>query len=214
MKTLFVVFLLIGFSFASNLTDALLPPVHSISEYSDYLSYNDGTPVWLCWEGQYRGVWFNVEDFIPGTTVYELEETAVWFYHSASYPWDTAETYIEFWNGTSTAPEVFLEQFLITGLHYAPAFMDHSPDWIIVEPQFWIIQNTELSSGGWPSMMGDDSDLAIPHSMVSDNMTLWEPFVIESWGGSELFISTIGALPWQHGAALDVYSWGSLKTVF
>jgi len=199
---------------ASDITDTSLHTLNPNSKYADWLTYNDGTPNWICWEGQYRGVWFNTADFLPGGGSLELENTEVWFYHSTSYLWDTGETYIEFWNGGSTAPEILLEQFTIIAVHYAPVCFDHSPDWIPVEQEFWIIQNTELSSGGWPSMLGDGSNLTIPHSMISDNMILWEPFVIESWGGSELFISTSGAYPWQHGAALDACSWGSLKTVF
>ena len=33
---------------------------------ADWLVYDNGSPNWLTWGGTYRGVWFNIEDFIPG----------------------------------------------------------------------------------------------------------------------------------------------------
>jgi len=190
----------------------------AISDYSsskgDWIGYDNGTPNWLCWEHQYRGVWFNVEDFFPGVPVMELEQTELWFYHQASYPWDTSETYIEFWNGTASGPEEFLEQLTVTASHYTPVSLEHSPDWIQVEPEFWIIQNSELSLGGWPSVLGDNSDPTVVHSMVSDDMSTWEPWMYGSGTGGEFFISTYPEYPWQHGYALSPLSWGSVKALF
>ncbi len=214
MNTLSILFLVFAAVSADVQTHGLSSPVIS-SPKGDWAHYDNGTPSWLCYEQQYRGVWFNLQDFIPGISDgMELENTEVWFYHDTSYPWDTAETYIEFWNGTSSGPTEFIEQHTVTAQHYTPTSIDHSPDWVVIDAQFWVIQNTELSLGGWPSLLGDDSDNPIAHSMVSDNMSLWEPFTGLDGTGSEFFISTYPEYPWAHGADLTPHSWGSLKVIF
>lgn len=213
MNTLSIIFLLVALASADVQMENLSSPIPPSTSKGDWLCYDNGTPQWLCWEHQYRGVWFNMEDFVPGGNM-ELELTEMWFFHHTSYPWDTAETYIEFWNGTSSGPADFIERFSVTAEHMAPVTLDHSPDWMIVENQFWIIQNTELSSGGWPSILGDDGGCPVAHSMVSDNMSLWEPFTGLDGTHSELFIRTLGEYPWAHGADLTPQSWGALKTVF
>ena len=189
---------------------------HDSYSRGEWLSYNNGLEYWLCWEHQYRGVWFNLDDFIPGSSPgMELEQTEIWFYHSTSYPWDTSETYIEFWNGNSTGPVDFLERETVTASSYGPVFLDHSPDWIAVDVQFWIIQNTQLSSGGWPSLVADNSNQSCTHSMISPEMIVWIPFTPQgSFMQPEFFISTIIEYPWAHGWDLRPLSWASLKSVF
>ncbi len=46
----------------------------------EMLVYDDGSPVWLSWSGTNRGVWFDLEDFIPDPTNYYLLGTEMWFY--------------------------------------------------------------------------------------------------------------------------------------
>lgn len=186
------------------------------SSRGEWLCYENGSPCWLCWEHQYRGVWFNLEDFMPGSSPgMELELTELWFYHSSSYPWDTSETYIEFWNGNSVGPSAFLDRDTITASSLAPVYIDHSPDWVAVDVQFWILQNTQLSSGGWPSLIADNSNQSVSHSMVSPEGIIWVPFTPQGSSSTpEFFISTLIEYPWAHGGDLRPLSWASLKALF
>ena len=114
----------------------------------DWLAYDSGTAAWLLWDGTYRGVWFNLEDFVPGWPASHVGIAECWFYHiSSSYPWDTSDFYCELWNGPSSGPVTQHTQVQSTALHYAPVFVDFNPD-PFADADFWIVINTELSSGG------------------------------------------------------------------
>lgn len=168
------------------------------------LTYFNGTPHWLTWAGMYRGTWFNTEDFLPGSTGGVIEEMEYWFYEHASYPWDTDQFYSEVWNGDQTGPGVLLTQGVVTALHYAPAYHSINPG-VVTEVNFWCLVNTEMSAGGWPSILGDYS---MPgdagHSFFSDDLMVWEP-----WGEmGEYYIVAIFEL------SLDPTTWGSMKALF
>ncbi len=169
---------------------------------ADWLVYDDGTAQWLTWGGMYRGVWFNTEDFVPGETSAAVEELEFWFYHHSSYPWDTSDTYIELWNGDAMAPVTQLDQTMITAIHYAPQIISYATP-IVAEGNFWGFQNTEMSAGGWPAILGDVANSG--HSFFSDDFIIWEP-----WTG-DYFISALATIP---AAALDNTTWGSLKATF
>ncbi len=55
----------------------------------EMLAYDDGSPVWFSWSGTYRGVWFDLEDFLlePQCNYY-LQSVEMWFYHHEDFPWD------------------------------------------------------------------------------------------------------------------------------
>ncbi|PIE52728.1 hypothetical protein CSA37_04725 [Candidatus Fermentibacteria bacterium] len=175
----------------------------------DWLNYDDGSPKWLTWGGKYRGTWFNVQDFFPSETNGWLEQSRLWFYHHASYPWDTSDFYVEIWNGDVSSPMTQLDQQTATALHYAPVYVDYSH--LDVEQNFWCLANTELSSGGWPSILGDGQNpdpSGIDHSYFSDDFIVWEPWNIN--GACFYFI----AVNWNEPNALDNTTWGSLKATF
>ncbi len=180
----------------------------------EWMRYNNGTPNWATWDNQYRGTWFNIEDFIPGSCGMDIEETEIWFYHGTEHPWDTSETLIEYWNGDILGPFEWVQTVQVTGVHYAPTHIDHSPDWVSTDVDFWVVQNTELSSGGWPSLLSDGSDWSVTHSWVSDDFITWAPWIDPYGGKGQFFIQVIMEYPWSHGADFSAITWGGLKSVF
>ena len=170
----------------------------------DDLTYFNGTPHWLTWGGMYRGTWFNTQDFMPGSESFNLEELEYWFYEHASYPWDTNQFYSEAWNGDDMGPLVLLAQAIVTAPHYAPCYHTFNPA-LVVEQNFWALINTEMSAGGWPSVLGDFS---MPgdagHSFFSDDFIVWEP-----WGEmGEYYIIADGYF------SLNSTTWGAVKALF
>ena len=106
MKILPAVLLLISsISFAGSFR-VCLDPIEQGS--GEWLVYDNGTATWTTWDGMYRGVWFNLYDFVPGWMSCKISEAELWFYHHVSHPWDTSEFIMELWNGVSTGPEIFL----------------------------------------------------------------------------------------------------------
>ena len=171
----------------------------------DELTYFNGTPHWLTWGGMYRGTWFNTDDFMPGSTSFNLEQMEYWFYESTNTdPWDTDDFYSEIWNGDDMGPLVLLAQGVVTAPHYAPCYHTFDPD-LVVEQNFWGLINTEMSAGGWPSVLGD---YAMPgdagHSFFSDDFIVWEP-----WGEmGEYYLVAHGTF------ALNNTTWGAVKALF
>ena len=176
-----------------------------IQSDGDWLTYDDGTPSWLTWGGTYRGVWFNMDDFIPGSGDVSLGAAEFWFYHSADRPWDTGDVYVEIWNGGAMGPTVQLDQQMLTAVHYSPVYAEYEP-FIIAEPDFWALANTEMSAGGWPSTLGDGAQGTVYHSFYSDDFIVWEPW--EIGGACNYFIRI--ELGWDFSSG----TWGSLKATF
>lgn len=174
---------------------------------ADWLVYDNGTPNWLTWGGTYRGTWFNVEDFVPGGGACEVEQAELWFYHHTSHPWDTSDVYIELWNGDNMGPTAQLDQTMKTAIHYAPIYVDYNPI-ITTEGNFWCLANTEMSAGGWPSILGDGAQGTVFHSFYSDDFIVWEPWDIG--GACNYFVSIYGEIP----MSFDNTTWGSLKATF
>ena len=166
----------------------------------DWFRYDSGTAKWLTWGGMYRGVWFNTEDFVPGMGGWEIAQSEFWFYHHASYPWDTSDVYIEIWNGDSMAPVTQLDQTTVTAVHYAPVYAIY-PAFILIEANFWAIANTEMSAGGWPASLGDEFPEG--HSFYSDDNIIWEPWI------GDYFVAVEPCI-----YALTGTTWGSLKVAF
>ncbi|MBD3370979.1 hypothetical protein GF402_11555 [Candidatus Fermentibacteria bacterium] len=50
-------------------------------------------------------------------------------------------------------------------------------DTIYVPPNFWVLMNSEMSSGNWPSILGDNTPNIVDHSFFSDDMIVWEPYL-------------------------------------
>jgi hypothetical protein len=183
----------------------VLLAITAASAVSDYLQYDDGSANWLTWGGTYRAVWFNAEDFTPGAQGLLLDFAEFWFYHHSSYPWDTDEFLAEVWMGDQvTGPYAYLSQKFATAVHYSPSYVFYDPPLEITEPDWWQIINTELSSGGWPSHIGDASPPVVPHSYTHVGFS-WVPCYT-----SDFFIRASGSLT----TSLENGTWGSIKSMF
>ncbi len=180
--------------------DDLLPEVEMDWEW---LTYCSGTPGWISWAGTYRGTWFHLEDFFPGVSETMVSASEFWFYHHSSYPWDTSDAYIELWTGNENGPAAQIRQDYVTAAHFAPVYVFYEPP-ETVPGDFWVLVNTEMSAGGWPSLLGDGSAQPVSHSFFSDDFIVWEP-----WFGRNLFIAVLADVD-----AISSTSWGCLKTLF
>jgi hypothetical protein len=179
-----------------------------IGETDEILSYDDGTANWLTWGGLYRGVWFDITDFDPTATGCEISYTEYWFYHHASYPWDTASFYAELWNGDTSGPTVQLDQTSMIATHYSPVHANYSPA-IGAASDFWGLVNTSMSSGGWPSLLGDNTPHNPSHSFYSDDFIIWEPWIVTGSTASDYFVRISAYVN-----ALENASWGSIKGLY
>ena len=95
----------------------LLTLMAFVSSGETVLSYHDGTPKWFTWGGTYRGTWFHVEYFIPGTSDFLVEWVDLWFYQNLSNPWDTNQFFVELWNGDGSGPVEFLAREQATAFY-------------------------------------------------------------------------------------------------
>ncbi len=175
----------------------------------DLLQYDDGSAHWLTWGGLYRGTWYDTEDFLPGSTGLDCEYTEYWFFHHSSYPWDTSSFYAELWNGGSSAPMTQLDQTMVTAAHYAPVQASYSPT-IETEQDFWALINTEMSAGGWPAVLGDNTPNTTDHSFYSDDFIVWEPWIISGATASDYLVRASGDIL----TALETESWGAIKGLY
>ena len=177
----------------------------------EVLQYDNGTPMWFTWAGTYRGTWFNTQDFMPGSQGFNLRTMEYWFYESTSYPWDTAQFYSEVWSGDDQGPVDLLAQKLVTAVHYAPCYHYLVP-YVATDQHFWGIVNTELSSGGWPSILADGQYKGLPdHSYFSDDFIIWEPWSL-SWPEFGDFF--IRASSWPPPSSIEQTTWGAVKALF
>ncbi len=175
-------------------------PVPIERDSSSYLQYDDGIISWFIWFGTYRGVWFNVEDFMPGATGFEIEYSEFWMYHHSSYPWDTSNFYAEVWNGDSQGPLVQLDVQELIAIHYAPVYALYDPA-LQAESDFWVMENTEMSAGGWPSNLADGTPPLVPHSHYGNGWFELGDFFFRCCGEAL-------------GVALERVTWGEIKAVF
>jgi hypothetical protein len=170
--------------------------------------YDDGTANWLTWGGLYRGTWFNLADFGGGGGT-ELANLEYWFFHHASYPWDVSSFYAELYDGDAAAPTTQLNQTSVTAIHYAPVHAFY-PSGIYVDANFWGLINSEMSAGGWPSILGDNTPNPVSHSFFSDDFIVWEPWIIGGSTANDYFIRAEESI-WP---GLNESTWGSIKTLF
>lgn len=179
-------------------------PIEGSPPAQEYLQYDDGTPEQVFWWGIGRGVWFNTDDFVPGMSGFLLDFTEYWFYHHSSYPWDTCDFYAEVWNGDYITPSECLNSTLTTAVHFGPTFVYYDPP-LDAESNFWAIENTCMSSGGWPSILGDDTPPTVNHSYYTDDFFVWEP-----WNNGDYLIRCGG----EFSSDLENYTWAGIKATF
>jgi hypothetical protein len=179
--------------------DSPLPvPVPSF----EWLRYDDETACWLTWEGQYRGVWFDLEDFF-GPGIWGAGSNQFWFYQHESYPWDTSSFYAELYHGEASGPQTLLDQTSVTALHYSQSYVEY-PYIIDCGNDFWVVVNTGMSDGGWPSLLGDGTPGYEFHSFSSDDAILWQ-----SWGYGDYVVRAYGEM-----AGLATETWGGIKALY
>jgi hypothetical protein len=175
---------------------------------SEVFQYDDGSAYWISWDGLYRGVWFNVQDFWPGTYGAWLDYLEFWFYDHPNYPWDVTSFYAELYNGTAAAPVTLLDQTSLTAPHYAPVRVYYSPS-IHTDENFWGLENTSMSSGGWPSMLGDDTyNPDACHSLFSNDFTTWTPWEVQGPPGNDYLVRAGVTF------VLDQTTWAEIKLLF
>ena len=192
-------------AFAGQAAAVSLDPIPQSD--TDRLSYDDGTAAWYTWGGMFRGVWFNVQDFNPVATGAIVQSAEFWFYHSSTgNAWDTSQVYLEIWGGNSAAPDGQINQTQVTAAHYAPTVADYTAAPLTVEPNFWALINTEMSSGGWPSALCDG--VATTHSFATEDFVVWEPW------SYNYFIRVDADIIVDTTSALGSTTWGSLKAAF
>lgn len=144
----------------------------SISPGPDWTyAYDDCTACWMTWSGTSRGVWFEATDF--GWTSLTVDHLEFWFSHDAGYPWDTSSFYADLYDGGPSGPDSLLVRTRLTASQYSPVFADYGPSGQIEVTSWWVVENTELSSGGWPSLLGDGTPNNYgTHSYYSDDAVL------------------------------------------
>jgi len=174
----------------------------------DWLCYDNGSPAWLTWGGTYRGVWFNTGDFFPGSPPYQVGTAELWFYHHSEFSWDISQVTVEIWNGDAAGPTEFLGSVYAIALHYSPVYIVFNP-MLVTEPDFWCLINTEASTGGWPSTLGDGMQGYVYHSFFSDDFISWEPW--EQGGACNYFMRVTDTII---GTGLSRISWGGMKVLF
>jgi len=175
----------------------------------DLYQYDDGTAFWTTWAGLNRGTWFHMDDFYPGAGGFDLAQLEFWFFNGAGgMAWDTPFFLAEVWNGGSGGPETQLDQTSVTAIHYAPCYSTY-PSPLQTDPDFWSLINTEMSSGGWPSVLGDNTPQAVNHSFFSDEFLVWEPWIIQGPTANDFMIRASGEF-----SLLEESTWGSIKALF
>lgn len=167
----------------------------------DCLQYDDGTPWWYSWGGVYRGTWFDTEDFYAEECGIMLGAAEYWFMHGI-YPWDTSEFVAMVYNGDSSGPVELLYDTTLVASHMTGVTVEF-PDSIAADPNFWLMVNTELSAGGWPSTLADAENSG--HSFFSDDFMVYDEAI-----GDWLFRA--------HGQPYDMSlqcdTWGGIKALY
>ena len=175
----------------------------------DVLAYDDGTAWWVTWGGQYRGTWFHTADFYPESCDFIAEAAEFWFYHPASW-WVADQFVAEVYNGGQNGPTEMLYDTTVTAEHYAAVIVE-LPDSLQTAAHFWLVVNTELSAGGWPSSLGDNSPNSTDHSFFSDDGEEWEPWIVEGETACDYLIRAHGE---PVGLGLESATWGGIKALY
>ena len=202
------VFLSISFARPIHIESFITKENLSGMDDSSYLQYDDGSPAWMSGSGLYRGVWFNTDDFLPGMSGFLVDFSEYWMYHHPAIPWDIGDFYAEVWNGDYMAPLVQLNSTRVTAVHFAPVYVYYNPP-LAAESNFWVFENTELSSNGSPFMMGDSTPPAVDHSFYSDDFFVWEPWS-DGTNTGDFLVRCGGEFPTR----LVNLTWGAIKAVF
>lgn len=172
----------------------------------DY-QYDDGVAYWLMWDGTYKATWFHFADFGPTGPRY-MGQFEYWFYHHSSYPWDTSAFHAELCSGDGGGPIEVMDSESMTALHYSPTYVTLGP--LVCVSGCWAVANTNLSSGGWPSLIGDNSPQSTygSRSFHSNDRLVWTPWIKQGPQANDLFIRA------EPLTSLESSTWGAIKALY
>ena len=204
-----VLAVLIALSVSAGFCGEMVAPLRAPAA-DDILQYDDGTVWWVTWEGLYRGTWFHTADFYAEPCEFTLAAAEFWFYQQPGCSWDTDQFIAEIYNGAESGPGELLYDTTVTAYHMTGTIIEF-PDSIHVQPDFWLLENTQLSAGGWPSIAADGTPNSKSHSFFSDDFSVWEPWIVGGDMACDYLIRAHGA---PVGLSLQSESWGGIKALF
>jgi hypothetical protein len=101
-----------------------------------------------------------------------------------------------------------LDQTSVTAASFAPVYAGYAYP-IVCEDEFWVLVNTELSEGGWPSILGDGTANPLNHSFFSDDFITWEPWIEVGYPANDYLIRS----DWG-GSGIGSDTWASIKALY
>lgn len=173
----------------------------------DLLQYDDGTADWFTFEGEYRGTWFNLEDFYPSldATGFVVNYAEVWFFHVyTTHPWDTSEFIGEITDGTPDSPGTVFAHDTGTAFHLSPSYIYPMAP-CTTSMNFTVTEIPQFSEIGAPSIASDISPATNPRSFTVTSG------IINYWQYD--FLVRINGYPIPP-AELARTTWASLKATF
>lgn len=110
----------------------------------------------------------------------------------------------------------------LTASHYEAVYW--VPEQLVAPVDFWVIADTRQSSGGWPSLLGDNSPRDPPHSYESfpyaDDLADvynngWSPWCPgNSEYSTDFWITCWGWPGCDSRSDLTMDTWGGIKSLF
>jgi len=171
----------------------------------DLLQYDDGLAGWFSFEGEYRGTWFNLDDFYLDSDAsgFIVNYAEVWFFHVMSNPWDVSDYIGQITDGTPDSPgTVFFNEFK-TAQNLSPNYF--VPTVPCTTSTNFTVTAITLSGSGAPSMASDISPSPDPRSFYVDSgiLTFW----------MEDYLIRVNGYP-TPPLNLSRTTWASLKAIF
>lgn len=164
--------------------------------------------------GTYRAMYFDITDFQPYPATGRITGLRLYSFEWIHHPWDTSEFYFEVWSGDENGPDEKLFSEQATAYHLAPTFIGTLQDSLYVGPTFWVVQNTEISANGSPSLCGDSGGPDYLHSSFSSydfvNWILWDP-VPDTYPYIDYKMEVCWVAAPQ---VLSAMTWGGVKALF
>ncbi|MCK5130725.1 MAG: hypothetical protein KAR40_01060 [Candidatus Sabulitectum sp.] len=175
----------------------------------DLLQYDDGIADWFTFEGEYRGTWFNLEDFYPSldATGFVLNYAEVWFFHvmNSNQEWDTSDFIGEITDGTPYSTGTIFAHDTGTAAHLSPSYIYPIAP-CTTSMNFTVTEIPQFSRIGAPSIASDISPAAKPRSF-----TVTTPGVIDFWQYD--FLIRVNGYP-VPPVEFSRTTWASLKATF
>ncbi len=192
-------------AFAASLLALTLTAAASGTD--DLLQYDDGTAEWFTFEGEYRGTWFNLDDFYPAVdaTGFVVNYAEIWFFHVLSQPWDTSDFVGEITDGTPYSPGIVFAHDTGTAVHLSPFYL-YPVAPCTTNMNFTVTEIPQFSPIGAPSIASDLSP-----AIELRSFTVTNPGVIDFWQYD--FLIRVNGFPIPP-VKLERITWASLKSIF